>query len=146
MNLFEAFAVLLIGVGLLLGFFFAIDQGVWIAVQGALMGAVTGFALFLVTMLLVLLLLAFSQFYRPQFPRCKKGKCSATEYRYLSLHGERPEEVNVPELAPGEMLARCACGDLYVRNNDQRRVSEVTAENTRIPHMHYRPFGRWQKS
>lgn len=136
MNLFEILAVLVVLVGLIAGFVGALGDGAWAAVIGAGTGALKGFGLYALGLLSIMAALALGQVYRPTFPRCRSGKCSMPDYRFLS-----------PDMTPaadGGLLARCGCGIVYSRDTSARRVCEVRADGTLAPYMYHRPLGRWR--
>jgi hypothetical protein len=96
----------------------------------------------------VLVLLALGLRYRPPFPICKNGRCSASSYTYLSIDAESKPPSDASTGRPAEhggTLARCRCGTLYLRRTTDRRVWEIMDDGTLVPYMFYRPFGRWKK-
>jgi hypothetical protein len=144
MNLFELIATITILAGLVIGFVHAFGGGISTALVGALRGAGYAFGAYTMWLLSICALLALALGYRPSFPRCKTGKCTARRYRYLSLDSAKDSaRAALPEGASG-MLARCECGTLYLRSTSERRVWEVTDDGRLVPHMRYRPFGRWR--
>jgi len=144
MNLFEVLAIGLIIAGLVIGLLSDLGLGWGAAMLGALKGAAVGFGIYFLTCMSILAMLALGLRYRPPFPVCKQGCCSAADYTYLSLDTHTQPHPDLPQLQGG-MLARCACGTLYLRRDAERRVYEVAADGAIIPYMHYRPFGRWQQ-
>ncbi len=142
MNLFDLIAMLLIAVGLVVGFVCAVDHGAWAALMRALSGAAKGFIVYVVFMFLILVVLRIGLTYRPPFPRCRSGRCTTEHYTYLSLDAETTQERITT--GKGDMLARCRCGTHYLRRLDDRRVWEVASDGSLVPYMRYKPFGRWR--
>jgi hypothetical protein len=148
MNLFEFLAIILIIAGVIAGLMSGLGHGFIGALWAAAKGAAMGFGAYAVLLLSVLTLLALGLRYRPPFPICKNGRCSARNYTYLSIEGESKPPSDGPTGRPNEhggTLARCRCGTLYLRRTTDRRVWEVSDDGTLIPYMLYRPFGRWRK-
>ena len=144
MNLFSAFAWLCILVGAGFGVWTAYRRGWAEPVWDIARGAGIGFGYFVLTMLLILTVLALGEWYRPSFPRCRSGKCSASGYRYLHLDEPATGEDARLQESTGGLLARCACGTTYLISRRERRMWEVLPDGTLRPYLRYRPFGRWQ--
>ncbi len=142
MNVFEFLALLLIVGGIVFGVWHA--SGSWLdLLWSGLAGAAKGYGIFVLMMLMVLLTLRLALWYRPQFPRCRNGRCGFFEIDYVAviLPGKPwPENHALP---PGE-LARCRCGILYLRPGGGCEVAEVDIDGNLRPWMRHRPWGRWR--
>jgi hypothetical protein len=148
MNLFELLGIVLIIAGVIAGLVSGFGHGFIGALWGAAKGFAVAFGAYAVLLFSVVTLLALGLMYRPPFPVCKNGRCSARSYTYLSMEAESKPSSDGPTRRPtehGGTLARCRCGTLYLRRTTDRRVWEVSEDGTLIPYMFYRPFGRWRK-
>jgi len=149
MNLFELLFVLLPIMGAVAGVGFGSSRGVTsppgLALHGAL-GCAAGLAAYFLLVLLFAGLLRFLEWWRPDLPRCRQGRCGARDYEHVSW-GEGPPDADeqlaqrVSQEGLGFLL-RCRCGDGYVQCRQDRRVLEVGPEGTLRPYRYYKPFGR----
>jgi hypothetical protein len=143
MNLFSAFAWLCILTGAAFGVWTAYRRGWAEPLWDILRGAGLGLAYYLLTMLLIFTVLALGLRYRPSFPRCRSGRCTDLEYRYLYLDSPATGDDARLQESTGGLLARCGCGTKYLISRRERRLWEVLPDGTLRPYMRYRPFGRW---
>jgi hypothetical protein len=144
MNLFEALALVLLLVGVVVGAIAAASSGWLAAAWGALKGAAFAFGVYVAIMFGVMTLLALGLLWRPPFPRCREGRCTGKDYRYLSMEAEQPFGA-VPGVSAGGVLAQCRCGTRYLRRTAEGRVWQVAADGTLVPYMRHSPLGRWRK-
>lgn len=146
LNLFEVIAILLIVAGLSYGFTRGLEEGLSQAAIGAAMGAGAGFAAYFALLVAIMLpLWLFFVLYRPQFPRCRTGRCKDTHYRHLG-QDEMPELRERLRAAGKEAwLVRCRCGTLYCSSLTEQRFFEVSDAGELQPFMRYRPYRRWER-
>lgn len=149
MTIFELIAILAIIGGLVWGIFAAAGGGLGAVVKGALLGAGKGFLFYTLLMLCVLVPLAIGLRYRPQFPRCRKGKCREMDFRFIydTISPDEAADERDKELCKqhkGGLLVRCACGDIYLRSDRDRKFYEVREDRTLVPFMKHRFCGRWR--
>lgn len=144
MNVFEFLALVMLTGGLAWGILAAAERGFGAAVLGGLLGAGKAYLIWILIMFSILVPLSLGLLYRPMFPRCRKGKCRDRNFRIE--FAETPAtgfEAKLQQEHQG-MLVRCACGDVYLRSNRDRKFYEVREDGTLAPFMKYRLAGRWQ--
>ena len=144
MTIFEFLALLMVIAGLAWGIQAAMDQGLWAALLGGLLGAGKGYLVWIAFMFSILIVLAIGLRYRPPFPGCKKGRCKDEHFLYLYLDSEPTGPHKELERKYDGKLVRCRCGDLYLKSSRDRKFYEVRDDGVVAPFMRYRFGGRWR--
>ena len=88
----------------------------------------------------------FLEWWRPDRPKCKSGRCYSDDYDYI---GFPPHELTERERQLTRrfdaLIVRCRCGTTYLRSKKLRKFMEVLPDGSVSPYMCYEPFGRQWK-
>ncbi|WP_434384059.1 hypothetical protein [Melittangium boletus] len=118
-------------------------------VLGLLLGGVAGGGGgILATSLLMGGLLAlgsFLEWWRPDYPRCRQGRCGTGAYSYRGSKEPTEADRHFQERMLREdfgLVVYCNCGDRYVTDPRRRRFLRVEADGSLHPFRRHRPLGR----
>jgi hypothetical protein len=99
-----------------------------------LQGALVGFGLGWVPLLLLGLAAGLIQLWRPDLPRCRAGSCAYPDYEFLEHRPSKSEDGI-------EFLYRCQCGGRYLLR--EGRLCELAEDGSERPFMLVSRWGRW---
>ena len=147
MTAIEFLIIIFVVLGAILGSSYGSRFGSGGQVACIILGSILGLLCNLVLLTTVVWIGSVLEWWRPDRPKCKKGKCYSDHYDYLSFSShkltEREEQLQTHYQA---LVLRCRCGTKYIRPKKLRKFMEILPDGSVRAYMCYASFSRHWRS